>query len=216
MTPGSSARQPLFVLFGYTVYLLSYQELYDEPRALRPSLRGDARPSAWHPLPPPSCGPVLARDRETGRLLAARAGCRDWGPAPRLLLRGAFNDLLEPEVAVKASEAPETGGGRADRVSAARRGPCGLAQVCFSPPPACRRQFKLRPNLDRDWLWVVSASPLRLITADGLGTSQSGRPVRVMKGSGHGLQSPHRSSWPIYRIPGMPALHGGALLRVAM
>ena len=30
-----------------------------------------------------------------------------------------------------------------------------------------------------------------------------------MKGSGHGLQSPRRSSWPICRIPGLPALQDG-------
>ena len=154
------------MLFGYIVYLLRHQELYGEPRALRPPLRGDARPSAWPPRHPPSCGPVLARDRETGRLLAAGAGCRDWGPAPRLLLRKAFDDLLEPEVAAKASEAHETGGGRADRVSAARRGPCGLAQVCFSPPPACRRQFKELLDLALNQLRVVLTVHLQVLLVD--------------------------------------------------
>ena len=36
-----------------------------------------------------------------------------------------------------------------------------------------------------------------------------------MKGSGHGLHTPHRSSWPSCRIPGLPALQdydGGSFI----
>ena len=105
---------------------------------------------------------MRAREWGPGAYWGSPARRRDRGPAPCSPGQdpGGF---LEPAGEIEGSEARGTGGGRADRVSAARRGPCGLAQVCFSPPPACRRQFKELLDLALNQLRVVLTVHLQVL-----------------------------------------------------
>ena len=82
---------------------------------------------------------MRAREWGPSAYLRSPARRRDWGPAPSSPGQDS-GDFLEPAGEIEGSEARGTGGGRADRVSAAWQGPCDQVQVCPSPPPARRRQ----------------------------------------------------------------------------
>ena len=105
---------------------------------------------------------MRAREWGPGAYWGSPARRRDWGPAPSSPGQdpGGF---LEPAGEIEGSEARETGGGRADRASAAWQGPCDQVQVCPSPPPARRRQFKEPPYLAFFLLRAVLAGHMKVL-----------------------------------------------------